>query len=179
MKKSIATFFVLFLLCLTALPGCGKPPQRAIIATQLDRLFQKNFVQYKLPDVNKIMKNGRKKNFLNATYDDVWASIIKTIIQKGAIVRVSRETGVIVAVAEHPFAIFVEQNLVVTVYLLWLDEMYQNAENPKIAYIDLLPHPYQKEEIITRLFDNVEAQLTVRKKLWYLFEEKADTVKSD
>ncbi|OQX52255.1 MAG: hypothetical protein B5M53_09070 [Candidatus Cloacimonas sp. 4484_209] len=157
----VLPFFALFVFS-----GCASKPE--VIKTRLDQFFERDFKGFEVPEINKIKLAGKGKSFPYATFDEVWHSAIIVLMQQGIVVRLSKESGVIITVTTPPLALFVERGGVVTVYLHIMDDLYKRVDTPeKVAR----RFPIQrKEEILDGFFGMLSTQIYSGKKWKYLYK---------
>lgn len=136
--------------------GCGSK----VVKTKLDQLFEKNFEGLEVPEANEIKNDDVKEGFPYTTFDKVWDSSIIVLMQRGIIVRASRESGTILTITSPPLAIFVEKGDVITVYLKRMYNLYER-EHSMVENI----------QIARTFFDKLATQVYAGQKWKYLYGE--------
>jgi len=118
--------FTSFIVIATVFCACGHQSTM----TQLDRHFEEHFHAYKWFDTHWA-KAGKNREFPYLTYDQVWNSIILVLMQKGIIVRASKELGKIVTISRPPIAIYVDKSAEVRISVIIMDGSKGNP--PELA----------------------------------------------
>jgi len=150
----LAIFFIM-----SVLFGCASKK------TELDQLFEKNFKGFEMPEVRWI-KEGVSRSFPYVTFDEVWDATILVLMQRGAIVRSSKNTGRIVAITRPPIVIFVERGEVVTVYLNCMKHLYRRVDKPEEVIVQFKPNA--AKIIAEDFFDKLATQVYAKKKWKWL-----------
>lgn len=159
MLKRISILFIL-----SVLFSCAP----TIVKTELDQLFEKNFESLKIPEVTMIKSKGINKSFPYVTFDKVWDSTMKVLIQQGIIVRASKDTGVVIAITTPPLAMFVERGEVITVHLNWMEDLYKRLDKPELVTAVFMPD--DKEKMAKTFFDKLATQVYAEEKWKYLYK---------
>ncbi|MBI4707976.1 MAG: hypothetical protein HY761_08640 [Candidatus Omnitrophica bacterium] len=115
--------------------------------TELDQHFDNNFEGLIVPDVTEIKSVGKSKSFPYTSFDNVWDSAIKVLMQEGIIVRASKNTGIIVTIAKPSFAIFVDRGEeIITVYLKHMENLDWSGGQSGVFFDKLATQLYCDEK---------------------------------
>jgi len=99
---------VIMLLAFPILCACG--PKIINTSTEISVLTMSDFKGLKLPEIYEVKLEGKSEVFPSSTFDDVWDSSIKVLIQQGIILQVSKNTGLIVTATNPPSVVFIERD---------------------------------------------------------------------
>jgi len=153
--------------------GCVQKPKQGNFNTGIDYLLKNNFKGIEHVNIDWIKKESESKSYPYASFDQVWDSTIIILIQKGIIVKASKDKGIIVTITNPPSAILVEKNDIVTVYLKWIEDLYRQF-NPSqdISYksdrIEIVKEMVKKEKAKSFL-DNLATQIYAGEKWKYVY----------
>lgn len=151
--------FALCFLCLTII-SCATPKTES--KTDLDKFFERKIKQTDIPNIEKLKDSALSEKYPYISYDKIWDSIIKLMIQNGLIVHSSKNAGLIVAFADmqpsEPGQLRPKKYLAGTVYI------YVEKGEPIIVFL-------KADKPISKVFFNqLTAQVYVEKKWNYLFK---------
>jgi len=158
------TIFVLF-------PGCAPLPKivTSRTTTEMYRLFANDFEGFEVPQTNKI-KVGEHRGFPYAEFDEVWDAAMIVSMQQGAIIRLSKESGIIVVIGSLPLCLLVERSGPVTVYINIIEDLHGRADDPKEIVSEFRPRNLKK--ILETYLDKLAIQLYAGQKWKYLYSDK-------
>lgn len=158
----------------TVLAGCATP-KPAKVKTELDCLFENNFVGIEVPEPAKIKEGAEKKEFPYVRFEEVWDAVLVVLIQQGIVVRTFKDSGVIIAVSDPPTVLYVDHREPVTVYLNWLGKFY-GKKLYRLSTEDLLAgnikrHSRPDDLMAKILLERFATQIYVREKWKYLYKK--------
>jgi hypothetical protein len=160
MKKAVALLMIVGFV----LSGCG--PQRVQTETRMAQLFSADFRDFAVPDVSTI-KAGETRAFSNAGYDEVWDAVAVVLMQDSAVIRCSKDSGVMVGLTKPPLAIHVGKDQgTIPVYLYWMTDLYISVDEPKTQLVNFPDLGKKAGEFL----DRVSTQLGAGRKWKYLYE---------
>lgn len=183
-KKLVLTIFLFILL--TGLFGCGPK----FIKTEMDNLFENNFSNLDIPEIDTIQTDGKSKQYPYATFDEVWESSIVVFMQQGFIVRSLKDSGFLVVIPPQqqqykgrkffytgppPLVIYVEEGEAVTVYLDAIKNLYRRIDKPEKNLAEFTPE--DMNSIAETFFGQLATQLYAGQKWGYL--HRGTTVTED
>lgn len=162
---------------------------------ELDDQFETQFEFLVLPGRSKIKEEGLMREFPYLSFDEAWDATLVVLAQKGIVVRVSKQTGVIVAVEElpwvddrsrlhqirSPLTLLVEAGDPVAVHAYWMDELDREVcsfpgpggetGHPAIFGAEEADTPGEralKEQVVNALFADMAVQAYADRKWQYL-----------
>ena len=150
-----------------AKPSVHRSPKKAGKLPPEDR-----FYDFEMPDATKIKEKGEKREFVRKSFDEVWDSLIVVAMQKGIIIKISKEKGVVV-IASHPFimSMLAERGNAIDVYarLDSIDEMASDTSEQKNVKLKLAPSI--AEGHIKLFFEQLATEIYAAEKWKYLQKE--------
>lgn len=176
-----------FLFILIILFGCV--PQPKFIKTEMDQLFEKDFVGLDIPEINKIKVEGKNKDYPYTNFDEVWDSVIIILMQEGFIVHLSKDSGIIAVVppqqikvapkgfyyyttGQSPLfeaiALLIEKREeVTTVYLKCMEDLNRKVNKPE----EKVGFTADEEKIAEIFFGKLATQIYSSQKWKYLYKQ--------
>lgn len=156
--------------------------------TEIDQLFEIDFSSLDVPEISSIKTEGESRQYPYATFGEVWDSAIIVLMQKGIIARSLKDSGIIVSIppqqikvepkpfrrlryhsfGEPPLVVFIEKGEIVTVYLKWLENLYQPLDKSEKVVVGLTMK--DKEKMADILLGKLATQLYVGQKWKYLYK---------
>jgi hypothetical protein len=94
-KKTILFSYLLGFLLICA---CATGQQT--VKPDLDKFFEKKLQSIAIPPPEQLKQAALSNNYPHITYDEVWDSAIKILMQNGIIIKTSKKTGMIVAISD-------------------------------------------------------------------------------
>ncbi len=145
--------------------------------TALDQHIKQNFKDFSVPKAYEIEERAKfwknEKTFPNVTFDEVWNYVILILNQKGNIIHKSKDEGIIIAISDLPCAFFIKRAESVTVYLDWMDHLYNYTmpDKPEITHIVKIDNNKRKK-ISQDFFDQLSAIISTNNKQLFFFQER-------
>lgn len=151
--------YILFYCCL-AIISCATP--KAESKADLDKFIERKIQNTEIPNVEKLKEVALSEKYSYISYDQLWDSIIKIMIQNGLIVNSSKNKGLIIAFSDmqpaEPGQIRPKKYLAGTVYI------YVERGDPIIVFLKA------DKPISKTFFDQLTTQVYSEKKWNYLFK---------
>jgi len=164
--------------------------------TGVHQLFVKDCQGLVVPDVATIKSANVSRSYPYATFDQVWDAAVIVLMQESIIVRAERsqQSGLLAMFTGPPFVsttvrmpniglqkfvqnvTYARPQLValleggtedVTVYLYWMQGLYENQTGPKMMVVEFPKDRLENESKV--LFDKLATQIYTRQKWKYLY----------
>lgn len=180
-RKVFVINAIIFLLIMCA--SCVYVPLR----TEIDLLFEKNFNGLEVPSPTQIQEQGISKKYTYVKFNEVWDAITKVVIQHGVLLNSSKDDRVLVIINTPPlskkikgevvnlypiFAILVEEDQEVNVYLKWMDNLHKRVAKGPNKTINIFEFSTEEKKEITNLFfDQLTTQIYAGRKWKYLYKK--------
>ena len=170
MKRKIKVLSTFLLVSLFFYSGCATVSTPRIM---LLKHAESSFKDYQFPSVEEIKNNSiASRQFSYTNYEDVWKALIKTLMQEGTLIRLSRDKGIILVVIRYvyPFVFLVEElnPQTVKVYCALERNLLKKISNPRQEGITLSGK--DQKEITKQLFYSISNQIYSFQKWGYLFK---------
>jgi hypothetical protein len=181
---------LMILVLIGAVGGCVTTPELLPRQMRLESLFAEDFKGYQLPEPARVKQDGFSREYVQTSFDEVWNSAILVLIQRGIIVRASKDAGIIVRfdrlprlmfakevtesyfllAAGLPWVVLIEERgpQQVVVYAGWLEELYQSVDQPEMPLIRITSPT--KKRLADVFFDLLAVQNFGKQQWQYLFE---------
>ena len=171
MKRKIKVLSTFLLVSLFFYSGCAtvSPPRIMLL-----KHAESSFKDYQFPSVEEIKNNSiASRQFSYTNYEDVWKALIKTLMQEGTLICLSRDKGIILVVIRYvyPFVFLAEElnPQTVKVYCALERNLLKKISNPRQEGITLSEK--DQKEITKQLFYSISNQIYSSQKWNYLFGE--------
>jgi len=157
----------LIILVIVSMGGCKATPKKS----KLENMYGNKFVgvNAELPYLSSnvktigMIKSASPSYFREygaVKYEDVWNASMIVMTQKSAIIRASKEDGVIVAL---PYALYIEQGDSIIIYPYFDTDVYQLAEDPEKSIIEIDAKGI--DFYLTLLMDEITTCLQLERKI--------------
>ena len=155
-----------FFLALSQDSNTISPPRRIKLSAKTP---EDRFYDFEAPDAAKIKEKGDEKEFIRKSFEEVWDSLVSVAMQKGIIIKISKEKGIIV-IASHPLimSMLVEGGASINVYarIDSIDEMVPALPNEKKVKLKL--EKSMAQDHINIFFEQLATEVYAREKWKYL-----------
>ena len=151
---------LILFICLIGMFSYGCTTTYKVPISQLEHHYSTNFQSIDVPNISKIKEKGISSPPLRMPKEKIWESMIVVLMQKAPIVMASRESGLLVA---PPYAIYAEEIDGVTLYVYFIDEMYNQSGKPEQVFIKI--DPDDKQRYLETTLGQIETQLLANEKL--------------
>lgn len=201
MKRATPILMLLSTLPLGCMPKINESTWMGA-ETGVHQLFAKDCEGFAVPDAATIKSANVSRNYPHVTFERVWDAAVILLIQESIVVHAERsqKSGLLatltgpafisatvdmpniglqewvqnVTYSRPPLVVLLEEEDTegVSVYLYWMQNLYDSVNEPKIRLVEFPQDLVEQES--KELFDKLSTQVYVSEKWKYLYSDKGN-----